>query len=79
MKLFVRKWGNSLAVRIPSIVAKEMKIQSGSEVEAVFDGRNLVITPVNGGKTLKELLARVTDKNRHTETNTGRTLGKEVW
>ncbi len=79
MRLSVRMWGNSLAIRIPSIVAKEMKIQSGSEVEAVLDGRNLVITPVTGKATLKDLLARVTDKNRHAETNTGRTLGKEVW
>jgi antitoxin component of MazEF toxin-antitoxin module len=29
--------------------------------------------------TLKELLARVTDGNRHGEIQTGRPVGREVW
>jgi antitoxin MazE len=37
------KWGNSLAFRIPSAIAKQMGIEEGAEVELHFDGRRLVI------------------------------------
>jgi len=32
----VNKWGNSLAVRIPSHIVKRLGIQEGDNVEAVF-------------------------------------------
>ncbi len=39
----VLKWGNSLAFRIPSIIAKQMGIAEGVEVEFRVDGERLII------------------------------------
>lgn len=37
------KWGNSLAFRIPSAIAKQMNIVEGAEVEFRIDGEQLII------------------------------------
>ena len=80
MRVSVKKWGNSLALRIPSSVAEDTQIKYGSVVEvAVVRGR-LVVTPVVSPRhTLKRLLAGVTRANRHGEIGTGERLGKESW
>lgn len=42
----VSKWGNSLALRIPTAFAREIAIEDGRAVEiAIIDGK-LVISPV---------------------------------
>ena len=79
MRVAIRKWGNSLAVRIPRAFAADARLVSGSEVDvAVEDGR-LVIVPVHAGLTLDALLAGVTPANLHGEVQTGRAVGREVW
>ncbi|MEC5409373.1 AbrB/MazE/SpoVT family DNA-binding domain-containing protein [Paraburkholderia sp. MPAMCS5] len=40
----VKRWGNSLAVRIPANLATEISIEEGQEVEVRRDGGVLVIT-----------------------------------
>ena len=58
MATIVKKWGDSLAVRIPKSVAKRMKLNVGSQVE--FDERSsiLIIRPKYRRKhTLAKLLA----------------------
>jgi antitoxin MazE len=39
----ILKWGNSLAIRLPSAIAKQMNINEGVEVEFHVDGNRLVI------------------------------------
>jgi antitoxin MazE len=39
----VLKWGNSLALRIPSAIAKQMDIEEGAELEVRVEGRRLVV------------------------------------
>ena len=39
----ILKWGNSLAFRIPSAIAKQMNITEGAAVAFHIDGRRLVI------------------------------------
>ena len=34
----VAKWGNSLAVRLPDVVVKTLKLKSGDEIEIVVTG-----------------------------------------
>ena len=34
----VAKWGNSLAVRLPEIIVKALKLKSGDEIEIVVTG-----------------------------------------
>ena len=46
MKVKVRRWGNSLAVRIPKSFAAETRIRQDAEVELSIDGARLIISPV---------------------------------
>ena len=39
----ILKWGNSLALRIPSAIAKQLNIREGAEVEFHIDGNRLII------------------------------------
>jgi antitoxin MazE len=76
----IQKWGNSLALRIPQSIAREIGLRRDTSVEiALIDGK-LVIAPVVRSKvTLEKLLAQVTDENIHAEINTGMARGREVW
>ncbi len=77
----VKKWGNSLAVRIPGRLAKQLNLTENAPVKyAVVDG-NLVISRVTqqGTYSLAQLLERVTKENIHGETNTGLAAGQVSW
>jgi antitoxin MazE len=77
----VKKWGNSLAVRIPSHLAQQLNLAENTPVDcAVVDG-SLVIRPVTeqGPYSLKHLLDRITAENIHGETETGTAVGQEIW
>ncbi len=80
MRASVRKWGNSLALRIPHSVAEDSRITQGSVVELTVVRGRLVVSLLTGPRfTLKGLLARVTEANRHPETDTGSATGRESW
>lgn len=75
----IAKWGNSLGVRIPRAVAKEVGLDEGASVEVKVSGRNLVLAPTRREYSLNELVALITPKNRHGETDWGSPVGKESW
>lgn len=41
----VLKWGNSLALRIPAAIARQMKVSAGEKVEIRLEGTRLVVVP----------------------------------
>lgn len=80
MKTRVQKWGNSLALRIPKPLANQIGLTHNSPVDLSLRGAKLVIVPVKPpGLALDDLLAQVTDHNRHGEVDTGGTVGGEAW
>ncbi len=80
MKAQVRKWGNSLAVRIPKAVATDLGVAQDSSVELSVEDGCLVIRPsVAPRYELDALLASVTPGNLHTEIDFGPARGKESW
>ena len=68
METTIRKWGNSLAVRLPKHVAKKLALREGSRVQMRERTADVVISPA-GQKHLsrKEMLRTVTPENRHSE------------
>ena len=57
--LTLQKWGNSLAVRIPSSVAKSAGFKQGQPVEVSALGSTVLVTPVGEPRlTLRQKLAR---------------------
>jgi antitoxin MazE len=80
MRTRVRKWGNSLAIRIPKPFATDIGLECDSPVEVSLDDGRLVVAPlVEPALTLEYLLAQVTEDNLHGETQTGPAVGREVW
>ena len=74
MQTTVRKWGNSLAVRIPKSFAGELGLASGGTVEIKKVSGMLTISPVRKRKaTLRDMLSGITKENLHTETDFGQT------
>jgi len=77
----IKKWGNSLALRIPMALASQLNIAENSTVEcSVFDGQ-LLVKPVrrNPKYRLCDLLAGINSENRHEDVDTGEPRGGEVW
>lgn len=75
----VRKWGNSLGLRIPKSFAKEARIEPSSEVDLALKQGRLVIIPIRRKTlTLKDLLGKVTRRNLQREVDTGGPAGREL-
>jgi antitoxin MazE len=73
----VFKAGNSLAIRIPSAIAKRIALEDGSEVEmAVDDG--MIYVRKSPSRALSDLVDRITPENRH-EPIFDDVLGAERW
>ncbi|MEG3833247.1 MULTISPECIES: AbrB/MazE/SpoVT family DNA-binding domain-containing protein [unclassified Microcoleus] len=76
----IAKWGNSLAIRIPQNLAKEINLTEGSEVKLVLIDGKLTIEPIVRRRySLEELIEAMTPENVHTEIDTGIAVGNEVW
>ena len=77
----VQKWGNSLGVRIPSPVAKDVKLSEGSQVEILLEeGNRLVIVPVEKPVfALEDMLKKIKKENIHGDVDFGPTQWKEAW
>ena len=76
----IRKWGNSLAVRLPKAFADEMNLGENASILMMLKDGMLIITPDKEPKwKLEELLAGVTQENIHSEWETSRPAGKESW
>src|SRR5271169_3944966 len=79
MKTQVGKWGNSLAVRIPGIYAKELDLADGVELEVTRVDGGLLLRQQKHNYRLEELLAKITPENIHGETDWGSPVGRETW
>jgi antitoxin MazE len=76
MEQTLKKWGNSLALRLPKRIAEELNLKEGSKVDIKIEGGKIVIVPK---KELKELLEAIRPDNLHQETDWGQREGNEIW
>ena len=78
MEAVVKKWGNSLGIRIPNLIARELLLKDGSCVEINGRGKEIVIKPIKKNK-LSEMVNKINEQNLHAEIETGEPVGKEIW
>ena len=78
METVVQKWGNSLGIRIPGNLAKDLHLRDGEAVEISGERDRLIIQPTRK-ESLKSKLKRVTGENIHSEVTAGPPRGKETW
>jgi len=80
MRTNIRKWGNSLALRIPKLFALDANLKINKMVDISIDKGSIIITPIDEKEySLEKLLEGVTENNLHEEFDTGAPAGKEIW
>jgi antitoxin MazE len=80
VRVTVKKWGNSAAVRIPASVMQATRLRLDEAVDVREEEGRIVIEPVRR-KTydLDKLLKGITPKNQHDAVDFGAAVGKEAW
>ena len=74
----VKKWGNSLAFRIPKDIARTLGIQDNTKVELQVRDGKLILKPQKE-LLLEEMVSQITSENLHEEIDSGESLGNEAW
>jgi len=80
----VKKWGNSLGLRIPATIAAQMHIHVGTSVDLHVRGAVLTVRVARSRHrksshlTLADLVARINSKNLQPTYNWEDDVGKEV-
>ncbi len=79
MRVNVKKWGNSTAVRIPSAVMDAVDFRIDDTVDVRAEGGKIVIELVRETDyDLDQLLDRITPENLHGSIDFGGPVGKEA-
>ncbi|MFB6212420.1 MAG: AbrB/MazE/SpoVT family DNA-binding domain-containing protein [Candidatus Magasanikbacteria bacterium] len=76
----IKKWGNSLAVRVPKKIVDRLNLRENSPVHLEMRDGELKIKPRESRNyTLEELVNEIDENNLHDSIDTTKTVGKEVW
>jgi antitoxin MazE len=81
MNMYVRRWGNSAAVRIPAATLDAAGLKPDDPVEVREENGRIVIEKAKPAAelTLEELIEGITPENLHGEIDWGPPVGKEFW
>lgn len=80
MRIAIKKWGNSAAVRIPASVLEATKLEIDEEVDIREESGRVVIEPVREKDyKLDDLVKGITKHNIHEKIDFGIPEGKEAW
>ena len=76
----VKKWGNSLAVRIPAPLSASLGLSENDPIDVREEDGRLIISKRTRPKVdLDALIDRITPENRHEAIDWGVPVGKEIW
>jgi antitoxin MazE len=80
MRMIVRKWGNSVAVRIPASVMAAASVDFDQVVDVYEEGGRVVIEPVRAEPCdLNALLVRMRPETFPEDIDFGPPQGREIW
>lgn len=79
MRVTVKKWGNSAAVRIPAAVMEAARIATDAVVDVSEEDGRIVIVPMRSESfDLDTLVSKMTPDNLHEEADFGSPVGREA-
>ena len=79
MQVTMRKWGNSIGVRIPAVILTELNLSAEKKVDVRAEAGRIIIEPIiDSQETLEQLLGEITPDNVHSEIDFGQPVGKEL-
>ncbi|MHC1743174.1 MAG: AbrB/MazE/SpoVT family DNA-binding domain-containing protein [Syntrophobacteraceae bacterium] len=82
MEAILRKWGNSVGLRIPSGLLAELDLSVSSTVDLLVEDGRLIVVPRREKVwkySIEQLLSGVTEENMHPETDWSGPVGDEAW
>ena len=79
--LDIKKWGNSLGVRLPAVIAREVHLHTNQSVRISVINKQVVITPILDESLTLEQRLESFDLTRHggEEMSVDQRLGAEKW
>lgn len=78
VEIHLKRWGNSLGLRIPKGIAESAGLQVDDAVRIDATPEGLVVRKARRRPVLAELLGRVTSENRHAADDLGGAKGREL-
>ena len=76
----LKKWGNSLAVRLPKEITSNVDLHENSTVRLDISNGSIIATPVKEAKiTLDSILENITPENYGKVIDFNDPVGKEIW
>lgn len=80
MKVVVKKWGNSAALRLPASLMDAVSLQIDQAVELRAERGHIVLEPLREQEyDLDSMLAAITPENQHASVDFGTPIGKEMF
>ena len=80
MQTTIKKWGNSLALRIPKLFAINANLKINKTVDiSIYEGSIIITRIIEKKYSLEKLLKGISKNNLHGEIGTGAPVGKEIW
>ena len=78
--LDIKKWGNSLGVRIPAVIAREARLKENQKVRIETDGDQVTIRAADDNVLSLEQRLEIFDKEKlGGEIMATQSVGAEVW
>jgi antitoxin MazE len=77
MHVQISKWGNSLGLRLPRALAKQIGISEGGQVNIWADGSRLVVEAAPPKYVLEDLLVNMSPQNMSDAFSWGADEGRE--
>jgi len=78
MTIPLKKWGNSLAIRIPKDIANSLSIGYDTIMDLSIENGAIILKPKRA-TTLESLVSKINKDNLHSEIDTGSRVGNEEW
>ena len=78
MQIQLKRWGNSLGLRIPKGIADAAGLKADDAVNIDTSQDGFIVKKARRKYVLAELLSRVTPENRHCAVDWGGPKGKEL-
>jgi len=78
MTVSVKKWGNSLALRIPKDIVQSLALEDSSQMELTIENNTLMLR-AKESDYLESLVMQINESNLHSEIDTGERVGHEEW
>ena len=72
-------WGNSLGVRLPQAITKQIKLEEGELINISVQDNKIILSPTKPKYNLEELLSNANPETQHDELDWGESVGEETW